>query len=98
MLDDGRVLADPPQRATPDKAWQVAGFLFGEAEELGGVSHLVRCLLEEDACAGVTEKAGGDFARGGSVGGLGAQVGEAVADEDVADPPMWLSAMKRGVV
>ena len=53
-----------------------------------GVGDLVGCLLEEDAGAGVGEKAGGDLLRGGAVGGLGPEVGQLVADEDVADPPM----------
>jgi hypothetical protein len=45
-------------------------------------------LLKEDARSGVAEQSGGDFVGGGAVRGLRAQIGEPVADEDVAEPPM----------
>ena len=88
MVDDRCVLTDAPQRPTPHKAWEVTGLFLGEAEQFGGVGDLVGGLLEEDPSAGVTEEPGGDLVGRGAVGGLGAQVGEAVADEDVADPPV----------
>src|SRR5258706_16383217 len=87
-MDDRRVLTDTPQCPTPHKAREVTGLFLGEAEQFGGVGDLVGGLLEEDPSAGVTKEPGGDLVGRGAVGGLGAQVREAVADEDVADPPM----------
>ena len=52
---------------------------------MAGVVELVGGLAEDDAGLGVGEEPGGDLVGGGAVVGLGAQVGQSVADEDVGE-------------
>ena len=83
MLHEEGALADLPERPAAAQMRKQLGLGVGEPEQLPRVRELVGRLRVDDLRLGVGEQPFGEAELAASLGAGGAQVGEAVQDDDV---------------